>query len=159
MPDATPIVDDPSKPLRFRRTRIAVSVFFGVLTVLLCLLWVRSYWRFDEIVWTSETRTFAVSASQGKLSIETINDRVLLPPGWSRVSFWDSDSDDEPKTLFGFGWQRENGSITANLPLCFLALLCAAIAWLQGKRFSLRTLLIATTLVAVVLELGVWMAR
>ena len=49
MDDPTPTVDAPSKPpLRFRRTRIAVSVFFGVLTVALCVLWVRSYWRFDE---------------------------------------------------------------------------------------------------------------
>jgi hypothetical protein len=159
MPDSSPTVDASSEPLRFRRTRIAVSVFSVVLTVALVVLWVRSYWRFDEIVWTSETRTFAISSSQGKLSTETINDRVLLPLGWSRVSFRDSDSDDEPKTLLGFGWHKENGSITAVLPLWFLALLSAAIAWLPGRRFSLRNMLITTTLVAVLLGLDVWFAR
>ena len=44
MVDATPTVDAPSKPhQRFRRTRIAASVFFAVLTVAMCVLWVRSY--------------------------------------------------------------------------------------------------------------------
>ena len=32
-----------------RRVRIAVSVFFGVLTVLLAVMWVRSYWWADQV--------------------------------------------------------------------------------------------------------------
>ena len=30
--------------MRFRKLRIAWSVAWGVLAVLLCVLWVRSYW-------------------------------------------------------------------------------------------------------------------
>ena len=45
---------------RFRRTRIAVSVFFGVLTVALCVLWVRSYWRWDHLVDMPRTPCFDV---------------------------------------------------------------------------------------------------
>ena len=33
-----------------RRVRIAVSVFFGVVAVALCVLWVRSYW-WRDVVW------------------------------------------------------------------------------------------------------------
>ena len=33
-----------------RRVRIAVSVFFGVLTVAMCVLWVRSYFWRERIV-------------------------------------------------------------------------------------------------------------
>jgi len=48
MSDPTPTVDVPSTPpIRFRRTRIAVSVFFGLLTVVLVALWIRSY-SFNE---------------------------------------------------------------------------------------------------------------
>jgi hypothetical protein len=33
-----------------RRVKIAASVFFAVLTVALCVTWVRSYWHFDLIL-------------------------------------------------------------------------------------------------------------
>lgn len=36
-------------PGKLRRVHIAASVFFGLLTVALCLLWVRSYWRCDIV--------------------------------------------------------------------------------------------------------------
>jgi len=43
MDDPTPTVDAPDKPPhRFRRTRIAVSVFFGVLTAALVMLCVQA---------------------------------------------------------------------------------------------------------------------
>ena len=35
--------------MKFRNLRIAWSVGWGVLAVLLCVLWVRSYWRFDQM--------------------------------------------------------------------------------------------------------------
>jgi hypothetical protein len=89
--------------------------------------------------------------------------------GWSHVVFpqsgADSTSDDEPKTILGFGWQTDDDSIYAYIPFWFLTLSCIAFAWLTVvppsaiKRFSLRALLIATTLVAVVLGVAAWMFR
>src|SRR5262245_58990054 len=63
---ATAATDTPLRPLlRFRRTRIAVSVIFGLLTVALCVLWVRSLWRSDWIVWSYSAGRFAVLQSVG----------------------------------------------------------------------------------------------
>jgi hypothetical protein len=149
------------RPQLIRRLRIAVSVSFAVVAVALCVLWVRSYWRCDRVIWTDDAGTFAVSTLQGELTIEMLNVRVLLPEGWSRGSFkvYDGDdnsfSDNERRTLLGFGWKTGSGSIVADFPIWFLALTCAALPWIS-LRFSLRTLLIATTLVAVVLGMGVW---
>ncbi len=64
-------------------------------------------------------------------------------------------------TYFGVSYTRMTDSDYFYLPLWFVALpaaLLASIAWLPN-RFSLRTLLIATTLVAVVLGLFVWLAK
>jgi hypothetical protein len=166
MDDPTPVVDSHSRPpRRFRRTRIAVSVFFGVLTLLILVLWARSYWRSDKIVSTGDAGTLALSTEQGRLTIEILNERVLLPEGWSHGSFptYDDDSlsGDEPRTLLGFGWEMDHGSITVAVPfwiLWILALTCAAFPWMH-RRFSLRTLLAATTLVAVVLGLACYSLR
>ena len=44
---ATLPIQPAKKPVRFRRLKIAWTVFFAVLTVALCVLWVRSYWVGD----------------------------------------------------------------------------------------------------------------
>jgi hypothetical protein len=143
--------------MRFRKLRIAWSVFWGLACVLLIALWVRSYLRTDHIVWTSDARTFDISTLPGKLSLATENDRVFLPLGWSHGSFSnsddDSDPDDEPRTLLGFGWETKNGSSTVVLPYWCLVLFASALVtawWIPWTgSFSLRTLLIATSLIAV----------
>jgi len=102
--------------------------------------------------------------------IDIVNDRIMVPLGWGRTSFSisdddfnfddDSDSNEELRTILGFGWQAEKGSFTAAAPFWFLALACVAVTavpWLRFKRFSLRTLLIATTVVAAVLGLIAWL--
>ena len=67
---------------------------------------------------------------------------------------------DRPNQLWR--WETDEvGSFYVDVPHWFLAILLASIAtapWLRW-RFSLRTLLIATTLVAVVLAIIVWMSR
>ena len=65
-----------------------------------------------------------------------------------------------PKTVFGFGIGPGPMGQWLVVPHWFFATLAAGLAalpWFQQKwKFSLRTLLIATTLVAVVLGLIVW---
>jgi hypothetical protein len=60
-----------------------------------------------------------------------------------------------------FGWHDDGLIIIpSNLLPIIIALACCFYPWVYwSKRFSLRTLLIATTLVAVVLGLVVWAAR
>jgi hypothetical protein len=154
---------------RFHKLRIAWSVVWGIACVLLLVLWVRSYWQVEHIFWNGKTKYAGISIYPGEVTLES-NDTIFMPLGWSRVVFPirgnDSTSDDdEPKTIFGFAWLTEDNSITAYIPFWFLTLACAAIAWSAFlppslfKRFSLRTLLIATTLIAVVLGIIVWMTR
>ena len=65
--------------------------------------------------------------------------------------------------LFGAGIAQTSTSFTVGVPYWFLILAAVAMAatpWLLScRRFSLRTLLIATTLVAVVLGLVVWLSN
>ena len=60
-----------------RRVRIAVSVFFGVMTVALCVLWVRSYWRLDFVSRIYSHRTTLYS-NNGYLQLEHAS--INLPP-------------------------------------------------------------------------------
>jgi len=89
-----------------------------------------------------------------------------MPLGWSRGSFSISDEDsepsDQPNTIFGFGRETDGDLTTVYImPFWFPVLACAAATIFPPtllKRFSLHTLLIATTLVAVVLGSLVYMA-
>ncbi len=154
--------------MNYRKLRIAWSVFWGWAAVLLIVLWMRSYWRIQHIIWNGETKAFDVSFDRGQLGFEAVNDRVMLPLGWSHGTFpiWDedsdSDTDDTSKTILGFGLETDDISLDAYIPFWFPVLICAAIAIIPPplfKRFSLHTLLIATTITAVVLGLAVYLFR
>ncbi|MGD9632267.1 MAG: hypothetical protein AB7G28_25850 [Pirellulales bacterium] len=152
-----------------RKLRIAVSVFFGLLTVALCVLWVRSYWRVDALEANVAFYIFGVSSAVGEIEIGyeefffgvdfSFSSTPIVPEVNKFLWFgWDGKS---KFPTFGFGFD----GLTLTLPIWFLALICAACAvtiWRStdaSTRFSRRTLLIATTLVAVVLGIGVWLAR
>ena len=66
-----------------RRVRIAVSVFFGVLTVALCVLWVRSYWRIDHIRAYGSTSP-TIGYREGRLCLESEHNGRY--PGWEAES-------------------------------------------------------------------------
>src|SRR5262245_37132843 len=75
MPDpaSTPEVRN-KPPMQFKRARIATSVFFGVLAVALCVLWVRSYWRWDEIYGPlMRLHTFSLSTAWGRVRFATFD--------------------------------------------------------------------------------------
>jgi hypothetical protein len=158
--------------MRFRKLRIAWSVGWGLLAVLLIALWVRSYWWYDRIAIYSSTQAFGVASFHGELvygSNSITNSSTKSLPWW----YWSCEyitpvtrapSDSYPKTM-GFAWHSGEWSHYTFIPHWFplaMATLFAVVTWIP-LRFSLRTLLIATTLVAVVLELIVavlcWPAR
>jgi hypothetical protein len=162
MVDPTPTVDAPSKPAqRFRRTRIAASVFFAVLTVALCALWVRSYSRSDSC------RVFSVGviSNLGQLFFWNAANQTEIPNGLmsglsdqgyiGRLQFLM-----DLQMSIGFGIADDGKETIAVFPFWFFVLLAgaaSAIPWF-AFRFSVRTMFIATTLVAVALGLGVWLA-
>jgi hypothetical protein len=141
--------------MRFRKLRIAWSVAWGLAAVLLIVLWVRSY-RYNYCF----SGQAAGIESGIRTDIGTVTcwrmDRTTLGhadfpwrlkkvyPGYVRPQIFE-----DPE--FGFA---------VTCPSWLLVVVILAIAgapWV--RRFSLRTLLIATTLVAVVLGVIVWTTR
>jgi len=143
-----------------RSLRIAWSAGWGVVAVLVCVLWVRSYWSYDQLTGpVSRTRAVGAVSGVGLLIIGTSSDAFTyshLGREWRFHQFplveWNPAAKSPP------GYER------VTLRYCVLILLFATIAaapWLNyiPRRFSLRTLLIATTVVAVGLGLAVYTLR
>ena len=141
--------------MRFRKLRIAWSVVWGLAVVLLVVLWVRSYWWMDGIGHNNGTCVIDVQSASGSIVFEKANS-----PGGdlSVITSTAFASPFLPHTTFDF--QDHLPSFAAvYLPHWFFTVLFTAVAaapWVRFS-FSLRTLLIATTHVAVVLGLVVWL--
>jgi hypothetical protein len=156
--------------MRFRKLRIAWSVFWGFACVLLIALWVRSYtsparWYCEEKSGNSPTWRIGCIIAGGTISVFNVD----LTADWLP-----SDHHDPAPDLFQVnGWTMESAHLWEVRtfpnsrfiefriwPLTLLSLMLSSAPWVSSirRRFSLRTLLIATTLVAVVLGLAVWAA-
>lgn len=166
MPDATPTTDAPSRPpMRFRRTRIAVSVFFALLAVALCVLWVRSYSKADFFL-CNRSRPFRVTASTQRASLLICvgESRGMFPSVWHTLSIGAVDPP-EPGVQGFSVFSQDSASISKlnrvgiRFPIWFAVAIVSTVGLLSWhpRQFSLRAMLIATTLTAVVLGLGVWL--
>jgi hypothetical protein len=146
------------------RLRIAASVFFAILAVLLCMLWVASNRRHISITGKLPgSYDFGIESLHGSTGVHIFRGNV----GWNVaaqndliVTGQDGKQITRPHIFF---YRRILFSQAYNFPTWFPLLICAAIATLPcfpySRRFSLRTLLIATTLIAVLLGLIMWFAR
>jgi hypothetical protein len=150
--------------MRLRKLRIAFSAVCGALCLLLIVLWVRSHGAEDRLTGNvAGSHWFRVYSSHGCL--------VYYVPGtpgppsmyaWQPnfgSEFWLEASDARIASVPRVRLHREEDWIT--LPYWFLVGLCAVVAvapWFRW-RFSLRNLLIATTVVAVGLGLAVYILR
>jgi hypothetical protein len=157
--------------MRFRKLRIAWSVGWGMVAVLVIVFWWRSYSMLDA-VWLPPTR-------QRAISLESLLGRVWLRnygtyPPWVVSPFhvrhlpmmngWKAQT---AGGFLGFTYYQESikggRSTVISVPHWFALLSCipvGAVSWAHwSNRFSLRALLIATTLVAVVLGLIMWMSQ
>jgi hypothetical protein len=128
--------------------RIAVTSLSLTACVLLIALWVRSYWRHDSIG-VSETE------------IHSVRNRIVFLPDPGKKDFLRTRSTqvssefvssiNRPANRWGYGSANDLGIYVT--PHWFWVLIAGSIAvapWISwSRRFSLRTLLIATTLVAV----------
>src|SRR5690242_7238395 len=149
--------------MKHRKLRVAWSVVWGVVAVLLVVLWVRSYCYSDTAYCQLiQSPTLAAISAEGRFFFG-------LEGGGSAgtqvqvVSFSISGGVHPflpvalAKTTFGFNAKKfSSGWIVEVPPYLFITLAScvAATPWIQWKRqFALRTLLIATTLVALVLGL------
>jgi hypothetical protein len=170
MPDTTPTTPDrpTTSPIRFRRTRIAVSDFFGVVTVLLMLAWVRSYWIFARFAMNVGNTQYAVTCKTnfGKCTMALVPRREIAASYiWGMNGGYRHPLDNLP---FAYSFTpRATGYGFIQFPIWVLILptmfVTFAFMALNGTRqfrqFSLRTMLIATTLVAAMLRYNqkLWM--
>jgi hypothetical protein len=148
-----------------RYLRIAFSATCLVACVLLIVLWVRSYWWWDTISWgiTSKQGLQASSQSGGTV-FQYIDMRGFTLDLYKWRLHSQQSPDANPMPISGMdeafaGFLFLNGMVA--IPYWFLvpvSAVCAAVPWIRW-RFTLRTLLIATTLVALVLGVIVYAAR
>ncbi len=146
--------------MRFRKPRIAWSVVCGIACVLLLMLWVRSYWWSDGVRIPHPPSELAQLKSY-KCSLHYYDGHYSGKPvnGWRFFSRRDRPVELHLATpIFGEWLFDAAGPIRVSVPHWLFILVCATLAtapWVRSlpSHFSLRTLLFATTLVAVVLGL------
>ena len=140
--------------MRFRKLRIAWSVGCGIASVLLIVLWVRSYWWHDVIHGpVFKTGTVNVVSYVGRVGFNYYSGRgrqwrtSSKPIGVSHAP--------TPDELGALSRLSGRSAIAPYSVFSVAFAVAAALPWLRW-RFSLRTLLFAATLVAVVLGLLVY---
>ena len=153
--------------MKYRKLRIAWSVACGFACVLLIVLWVRSYSSWEQL--------HGPVPGVGGIVINSVKGLMSFGAGtfvgvdsWSIENVPASEPGRRMLLRYSLGYDPRIGfgiAISANrtvafAPHWFLVLMSAIAAvclWIRWpKRFSLRTLLIVTTLVGAVLGLIVW---
>jgi hypothetical protein len=159
--------------MNYRKLQIAWSVAWGVLCMLVIALWVRSYWRTDSANCPLPGgKTFLVSSFRGQLSVGALS---LFPaisgiprPDWKvnwKFQISTEKRFDPPKDYkfrqFTGTWDQcgVNVQFPHWIAVCVSGG-CAAVPWLAwSRRFSLRTLLVAMTVIAMGLGVIVYAMR
>src|SRR5262245_28994916 len=163
--------------MKFRKLRIAWSVFWSLACVLLVVLWVRSFWKCDELKWQRNGTNLSFTSFRGRIGgfgMDWDGDpQGITYENWeigkdSQVDYNDGTGRPLPSFLgFRSSW------VSAPIPLdtstlvvpywfpTFASAVAALAPWMRHLKwhFTLRTLLIATTLVAVLLGLAVYAAN
>lgn len=151
------------RPKRFRKLPIAWTVAWGVMAVLFCAMWIRSYWQWEELYYVyPQNRVVCAAVRSGAVTVaHSYADKYFVTTkraGWRFHHGMNS----QPFAFRNvFRVFRRPDSYSLVVPLWILAVASAAttaIPWLP-LRFSLRTLLIVTTLLAVGLSLVAYSRR
>jgi hypothetical protein len=142
----------------YPKLRIAWSIFWGVLSLLLVLLWARSYSQWDDLTCHVASEYYVGCDSiRGRLSPEFFTGSgpgtfIAQPvPPREIVELLRP----RHENLLGFGYTRSITESAVTFPHWLPVLISAALAagpWIR-RRFSLRTLLATITLAAAILGL------
>jgi len=143
--------------MKYRKLRIAWSVTWGMVAVLLCVLWVRSYW-FYELV---DNGVYRAGSGRGAVRIIYKGSVPPLPWLYHAEKLTEADEHQWPKHKSPLKWYHRPDYAAGWIAYWLMtvsALATCVLPWIGwSTRFSLRTLLIATTLVALLLGLFVWL--
>jgi len=158
--------------MRYRKLRIASSVVCGVVFILVAQLWGQTKHTSKDLFVGKLPYGVWISTRAGQINVSSLPDvdgerkRLSLPlaprtqvPEYAGGSLSASELHihDSMSTIFG---DRTTYATVPIWMLGALVLALAAVPWIRwSARFSVRTLLIATTLVAVVLGLAIYAAR
>jgi hypothetical protein len=157
----------------FRTLRVAWSLWCGLFALFLIVLMVRSFWRMDTISVARGTQTFALSTNRAEFHFITTEMFATLAEEWKHTSVPSLPNNPfieipliPSESSWGFAWSSFGNGWQACGPLwpaLFLLAMLTGVAWVPfGKiprRFSIRTMLVATTLVAAALGLAVYFWR
>ena len=139
-----------------RYLRIAFSAACLVAAVLLCALWVRSYWNLDVWVQNNSTSTI-VRSDAGLITFSRMKFGSSLTGHDACVHIVDTAS--VGMIFWQFDWSWQPDIFLVRTPIWVPALagaMLAGIPWIRwSKQFSIRTMLIVTALVALVLGMVV----
>jgi hypothetical protein len=140
--------------MHFRKLRIAWSLVCGITCVLLIVLWIRSYWRADYVM-----RQARIESFNGRIIYDAV---FWVPPNTQIRWSFGLRPRNAPTQWFknnGFVWRYPDVvAIPYWCPVLGLAVASTAPWVSRCRRFSLQTLLIVTTMLAVLLGLIVYAA-
>jgi hypothetical protein len=148
-----------------RRLLNIASIVCLVLCVALMGMWVRSYWVEDFCEWSSQTRNYGMFSDNGRVGLQ----RAEFFAGQFVFHFGELPARDAINSSFvaqsklGMSLATWQHGWFASISYAWVLLILGVAAtspWLPwSNRFSLRTLLVATTVLAVVLGMSAWLDR
>lgn len=150
------------RPRRIRGLRVAWSVWWGILCVLLVVLWVRSYWHPDSVTSVDSNLVLSRLGSNCGVFFFGAADYKTTPkiPPPETTGGWEYQAYDPPNASQQAWMLRSTTDHwVVSVPAWFATLIIMGLAIAPWLRFSLRTLLIATTVIAVVLGLIVYASQ
>jgi hypothetical protein len=158
---------EPKVRPRFFKLRIAFSAVCGIIGVLLIVFWVRSHRGEDRAQGRLSSVGIRLYSSRGWVVLFKNSTPGAGPYDWDIAlgsDYWLDPSDDRLRYALPLSFFGRTASSNISLPhwvLVLASVAFAAAAWLRHWRFrfSLRTLLIAATIVAVGLGLIVAATR
>lgn len=148
------------------RLRIASAVVCSSIFVLSVAFWIRSYYRYQAVFIKQGAIVYAVGAYGGYMCA-SIRPAHARSQAW-QVNDWPMDKNrgvvaDDAKSanMFGFGGEGYHDGVAVLLvPAWFLSLgsgLASLLLWrMKAIAFSVRNLLIATAVIAVILGIAVY---
>jgi hypothetical protein len=142
-------------PRFLRYLRIAFSATCGIACVLFVVLCIRSYWRLDVLVRNNGSNSTIIRVDAGLMTLSQANFRS----GLSGDDVWTLIVDNASwgMNYWQFDWARNKDLILVRIPVWVSAAALAVLGytpWIRwSNRFSIRTMLIATTLIAAALAI------